>query len=936
MFLDGVGPPPKVEIAAEIAALFEADPRPHPRLAPRRGRTVAVVVTARDAEREAQRLAPALRACRALGDEVEVFVLPSDEESPPPENLETVCRTLGVERVDSIPDSGPMVRGLAQREMCCAYRAYEFLKSRAPDVVLSTQALGVPYFAIRARALGVSLQDTRFVVVLGPFELQRRLNERVVTSTVRTLIRFHLERAAAEGADVCVAPSFRFVENALRTGAAAKASRFMVLPEVEEARAVKDPAPRRPPAFVIPDVPPVKRNAAFFAVVAKRRPDALRSAEGGIRLFVDAADPNGEIAASCRERFAGTNVVWTVGPPGEGAEDAVLFAPFCEDFFALGAGLAPAVRGARILIGEGAAAGEPFEAAGIAAAPFPDVVAEALTEAAAGRRALRVSVRSAELDRPWTRFFENLSPPRRPAEAPGDLPWVTVCVLCFNRPGLVGQAVSSALAQTYENLDVLLFDDGSNAPGAVETLQALAESRPGRVRLVRQDNRYIGAARNRAARAAKREYVFFLDDDDVLKPSAIATLVRAARVSDADFVGSFSDVFTGECLPKSQADARQRLLRAGGDGGFSLLRNAILDGSSLCRRQAFLALGGNIEEYGLGGEDMEFFARAVRSGRRVAVVPEALLWIRHGHERSASLRFDRGSTGFRVLEAYWPAVAPGYRALLLLFQGMFVKRLEHEEWIEALSGRLAASRRESAERGCRLEVLSGEIEALTDRLAVSRQGHVMALACRASRLGFARPEVGVLLDRDWLDRTTRQRGGGPVLELHRNRRLVARATVRDPSCHVLQIGAGTHVPVGGACYSLHDAVTGEGLAVLAAPSWRRSRRIEGVVESRPRMEVRGWVLDPSRPERIRRAAVHVDGRFREVVRAEEPRADLARWKKTGGRHGFRWRIPAAVAAAAGTLIDVFDADTGRPLRGSPVRVAGGEDGAEGRGGARVP
>ena len=438
-------------------------------------------MTARDAEREAQRLAPALRACRALGDEVEVFVLPSDEESLPLENLETVCRTLGVERVDSIPDSGPMVRGLAQREMCCAYRAYEFLKSRSPDVVLSTQALGVPYFAIRARALGVSLQDTRFVVVLGPFELQRRLNERVVTSTVRTLIRFHLERAAAEGADVCVAPSFRFVENALRTGAAVEASRFMVLPEVEEARAVKDPAPRRPPAFVIPDVPPVKRNAAFFAVVAKRCPDALRSAEGGIRLFVDAADPNGEIAASCRERFAGTNVVWTVGPPGEGAEDAVLFAPFCEDFFALGAGLAPAVRGARILIGEGAAAGEPFEAA--------------------GRRALRVSVRSAELDRPWTRFFENLSPPQRPAEAPGDLPWVTVCVLCFNRPGLVGQAVSSALAQTYENLDVLLFDDGSNAPGAVETLQALAESRSGRVRLVRQDNRYIGAARNRAARA---------------------------------------------------------------------------------------------------------------------------------------------------------------------------------------------------------------------------------------------------------------------------------------------------------------------------------------------------------------------------------------------------------------------------------------------------
>ena len=533
------------------------------------------------------------------------------------------------------------------------------------------------------------------------------------------------------------------------------------------------------------------------------------------------------------------------------------------------------------------------------------------------------------------RFFENLSPPRRPVEAPGDSPRVTVCVLHFNRPGFVGQAVSSALAQTYENLEVLLFDDGSDAPGAVEAIEALAASHPGRIRLVRGDNRYIGAARNRAARAAQGEYVYFLDDDDALKPEAIETLVRAARVDGADFVGSFTDVFTGERVPDPEAPARQRILRAGGDGGFSLFRNAILDGSSLCRRQAFLALGGNVEEYGTGMEDLEFFARAIRSDRRVAVVPEALLWVRHGHERSTASEFSPGGGFFRALEAYWPVAAPGYRPVLLLLQGMYVKRLEQEEWVEALSGKLAASRRESAERGGRIEALSAKVEALADRLEASRKGHVMALARRASRLGFAKPEVGVVLDRDWLDRISRQRGGGPVLELHRGRRIVARVTVRDPSCHVLEMGAGSHVPPGGALYSLHDAETGEGLAALAAPSWRRSRRVEGAVEHPRRTEIRGWVLDPGRPERVRRAAIHVDGRFRGVVRAEEPRADVARWKKTGGRHGFRWSVPAAVAAA-GARIDVFDADTGRPLRGSPIRVAGGEAETRDRGGARVP
>ena len=1024
VFLDGVGSAPKVEVAAEVAALFAAGPRPPP--APRPGRTVAAIVAAQHAEREARLLAPALRACRARGDEAETFVLPSDDESPLHDTLETVGRILEVERVRPIPRSGPVAGGLVQEELREAYHTYEFLKSRAPDVVLSTQAFGIPYFAMRARSLGVSLAGTRFVIVLGVFDLQRRLNERLVTSKPRALVRFHLERAAAEGADVCVAPSHRFVENALRTSAAAEATRFMVLPEMEDAFAVMDPAPTRPSAFVIPDAAPVARNVAFFAVVARRRPDALRNAEGRIRLYVDAADPDGELAASCEGRFAETEVTWTVGRLDEAAEveDAVLFAPFCEDFFALGTGLAPAVRGARILVGEGAAAGEPFEAAGIAAAPFPDAVAEALTEAAAGRRALRVRVRSADLDGPWTCLFENLSPPRPPAKAPG-APWVTVCVLHFNRPGLVGQAVSSALAQTYGNLDVLIFDDGSDAPGAVEVLEGLAGSHPGRVRLVRRDNRYLGASRNRAARAAKGEYVYFLDDDNVLKPRAIETLVSAARVSGADFVGSFSDIFTGDRTPAAGAAAR-RILQVGSDGGISLLQNTILDGNALCRRNAFLDLGGNTEDYGTGKDDVEFFARATHSGRRVVIVPEALFWARHGQKGLKSSHFDRNAGFFRVLGAYWPALAPGYRATFLLLQGMFIERdervdtlwqereawrhtavergeqlekwrhmaverkarlekwrhtaverreqlekwrhmaverkarlekwrhtaverreqlekwrhtaVERREQLEkwrhtaverkeridvlwrergALWGDLKASRRESAERKARIDVLSSTLE-------TAREGHFMALARRGGRLGFGgRPEIGVLLNPDWLGRAWPRSAGEPALELRCNGRVVARAAGGDRAGDAVQMEAGwpRAAVFRDVLYSVHDARTGEGLAALAVPAFVRARRVEGAVEDRDRPEVRGWVLDRGDPERSRRVAVYVDGRLRAVLRADGRRTDIARWKGTGGRHGFSWPVPEGLAE--GARIDVHDADTGRLLQGSPVRVEGG-------------
>ena len=54
------------------------------------------------------------------------------------------------------------------------------------------------------------------------------------------------------------------------------------------------------------------------------------------------------------------------------------------------------------------------------------------------------------------------------------------------------------------------------------------------------------------------------------------------------------------------------------------------------------------------------------------------------------------------------------------------------------------------------------------------------------------------------------------------------------------------------------------------------------------------------------------------------RLDEADPNRRRGRHGFLWRIPASVAGPDGTRIDVFDADTGQPLSGSPVRLEGGQ------------
>ena len=66
------------------------------------------------------------------------------------------------------------------------------------------------------------------------------------------------------------------------------------------------------------------------------------------------------------------------------------------------------------------------------------------------------------------------------------------------------------------------------------------------------------------------------------------------------------------------------------------------------------------------------------------------------------------------------------------------------------------------------------------------------------------------------------------------------------------------------------------------------------MEKGTRQAVRGWLLDEADPNRRR------------------------------GRHGFLWRIPAAVAGPNGMRIDVFDADMRQPLSGSPGRLEGGQ------------
>lgn len=99
-------------------------------------------------------------------------------------------------------------------------------------------------------------------------------------------------------------------------------------------------------------------------------------------------------------------------------------------------------------------------------------------------------------------------------------PLVSVVIPCYNQGHFLGEAIDSVLRQTYSHFEVLVVDDGS----CDDT--ARVASRAG-MRLVRQHNQGLSAARNAGIRHSRGECVVFLDADDRLLPAALQTGVEA-------------------------------------------------------------------------------------------------------------------------------------------------------------------------------------------------------------------------------------------------------------------------------------------------------------------------------------------------------------------------------------------------------------------------
>lgn len=123
----------------------------------------------------------------------------------------------------------------------------------------------------------------------------------------------------------------------------------------------------------------------------------------------------------------------------------------------------------------------------------------------------------------------------------------SVVIPLYNKQRYVGRAVESVLAQSHDQFELIVVDDGST-DGSAEVVRNVRDPR---LRLIVQDNGGEAAARNAGIRAATGSHIAFLDADDRWKPDFLAVMrsLIAAHPGAAIYGTNYEIVDDGSIVP---------------------------------------------------------------------------------------------------------------------------------------------------------------------------------------------------------------------------------------------------------------------------------------------------------------------------------------------------------------------------------------------------
>ncbi|MBP3523513.1 MAG: glycosyltransferase [Clostridia bacterium] len=250
---------------------------------------------------------------------------------------------------------------------------------------------------------------------------------------------------------------------------------------------------------------------------------------------------------------------------------------------------------------------------------------------------------------------------------------VSIIIPCYNSEAYLGACMDSVLAQTMEDFEAILIDDGS-VDGTLAVAQAYAE-RDTRVRVLAQENRGVAAARNLGLEHARGEWITFVDSDDLLPPDALQTMLSGTD-ENVDMVVCPHETFD-ENGPLETVIPQTRWMDRRGEAQRRAAALRLIEGDCVlnimcCKlhRRALIEREGLRLQAGVKiAEDALFNLEAVLCGRAIAYVNRVAYRYR--------------MHGASAMHAQAAGEMERHRLWLLTMRGMLLRRGQMEAYFAA-------------------------------------------------------------------------------------------------------------------------------------------------------------------------------------------------------------------------------------------------------------
>ena len=249
-------------------------------------------------------------------------------------------------------------------------------------------------------------------------------------------------------------------------------------------------------------------------------------------------------------------------------------------------------------------------------------------------RHLRVANWNAASDNHACHTITALPPIAIPWQEYTERPTVSVVIPCHNYANYLPDAIESALAQSIP-CEVVVVDDGST-----DGSSDVARSYHG-VKVVRQDNRGLPAARNAGVAASNGSHFIPLDADDTLLPGAVEAMLNAGRVAV-------------RCTWVRGNKTHQ--LPTGTTLAAFLTRHGRAAATGLFARRVWNALGGYDEEMRDGFEDWDWWVRLAHAGFPIVTLDTPAFDYRYHGPSLAAHAIARTTEITKYLHAKWDAL----------------------------------------------------------------------------------------------------------------------------------------------------------------------------------------------------------------------------------------------------------------------------------------